>query len=73
MSELIKTADLRSKSIDELSVQLVEQKESRFKERMQLVTGASQQIHEGRNTRVNIARIKTVINEKRREAAGESK
>lgn len=73
MSEVIKTADLRSKSVEDLSVQLVEQKEARFNERMQLVTGAATQIHEGRNTRLNIARIKTVINEKRREAAGDAK
>ena len=73
MSELINTADLRSKTLEDLTAQLIEQKESRFKERMQLVTGASTQIHEGRRTRTNIARIKTVINEKRREATGDAK
>lgn len=60
----MKTSELREKSIEELKGALQAQLESQFKLRMQHATGQLTQSHKLRETRVAIARIKTVLNEK---------
>jgi large subunit ribosomal protein L29 len=65
-------ADLRNKSAEELSEELVALRREQFNLRMQQATGELAQVHEHSRVRKNIARVKTVINELSR-AAGEDK
>jgi large subunit ribosomal protein L29 len=60
----MKTAELREKSVEELQSALHAELESQFKLRMQKSTGQLNQTHLIGQTRRNIARIKTVLNEK---------
>lgn len=60
----MKGSELREKSVDELNAVLQSQLESQFKLRMQHTTGQLGQSHKLKETRLNIARIKTVLNEK---------
>ncbi|HEY8568807.1 50S ribosomal protein L29 [Microbulbifer harenosus] len=60
----MKTADLRSKSVEELNQELLSQLEAQFKLRMQKSTGQLTQTHLLKQTRRDIARIKTVLTEK---------
>ncbi|MCQ3830821.1 50S ribosomal protein L29 [Microbulbifer elongatus] len=60
----MKTADLRSKSVEELNQELLSQLEAQFKLRMQKSTGQLSQTHLLKQTRRDIARIKTVLTEK---------
>lgn len=56
--------ELREKSVEELNKDLLEQLESQFKLRMQKNTGQLNQSHLLKETRRDIARIKTVLREK---------
>lgn len=60
----MKASELRAKSVDELKAELNGELEKQFKMRMQLSTGQLTQTHEVKKNRRNIARIKTVLNEK---------
>jgi large subunit ribosomal protein L29 len=60
----MKATELREKSVDELSKELLAQLESQFKLRMQKNTGQLNQSHLLKETRRDIARIKTVLREK---------
>ncbi|SDK78685.1 MULTISPECIES: 50S ribosomal protein L29 [Microbulbifer] len=60
----MKTADLREKSVEELNQELLNQLEAQFKLRMQQSTGQLAQTHLLKQTRRDIARIKTVLTEK---------
>lgn len=60
----MKAADLRNKSGVELEKELNVQLEDQFKQRMQMATGQLAQTHLLKQTRRNIAKIKTVLNEK---------
>ncbi|WP_250464303.1 50S ribosomal protein L29 [Microbulbifer litoralis] len=60
----MKTADLREKSVEELNQELLSQLEAQFKLRMQQSTGQLTQTHLLKQTRRDIARIKTVLTEK---------
>ncbi|AWF79815.1 50S ribosomal protein L29 [Microbulbifer sp. EKSA008] len=60
----MKTADLREKSVEELNQELLNQLEAQFKLRMQKSTGQLAQTHLLKQTRRDIARIKTVLTEK---------
>ncbi|AOS96835.1 MULTISPECIES: 50S ribosomal protein L29 [Microbulbifer] len=60
----MKTADLREKSVEELNQELLNQLEAQFKLRMQKSTGQLTQTHLLKQTRRDIARIKTVLTEK---------
>jgi len=62
--------DLRSKSSDELSEELLGLLREQFNFRMQKGTGQLSQTHKVKEVRRNIARIYTVLNEKKR--AGET-
>jgi len=60
----MKSSELREKSVDELKAALGEEQKSQFKLRMQHATGQLNESHKVKETRRNIARIKTVINQK---------
>lgn len=59
------TADLRKKTIDELKKELLDLRKEQFNLRMQKKTGQLQKSHLVRKTKKDIARLKTVMNEKR--------
>ncbi|MFQ3200494.1 MAG: large subunit ribosomal protein L29 [Zhongshania sp.] len=56
--------ELREKSVDDLNAQLLQLLEEQFKLRMQKSTGQLSQTHLLKNTRQEIARVKTVLQEK---------
>ncbi|WP_144394050.1 50S ribosomal protein L29 [Pleionea sediminis] len=56
--------DLREKSVDELNTELVALSKEQFNLRMQHATGQLGQTHQLKQVRRNIARIKTVLNQK---------
>ncbi len=58
-----KVNELRSKSLDELSSRLLELRKKQFSLRMQLGSGQGVRASEVRETRKNIARIKTIMKE----------
>ncbi len=60
----MKAAELREKSVEELNAQLIELLRDQFNYRMQLTTGQLQQTHVMKQTRRDIARVKTAIAEK---------
>ncbi|GAA6154100.1 MULTISPECIES: 50S ribosomal protein L29 [Gammaproteobacteria] len=60
----MKAQELREKSVEELNQELLSQLQAQFKLRMQASTGQLNQTHLIRQTRKDIARIKTVLNEK---------
>jgi large subunit ribosomal protein L29 len=60
----MKAKDLREKSADDLKATLGEEQEAQFKLRMQQATGQLTETHKVKQTRRNIARLKTVITQK---------
>ena len=60
----MKAAEIREKTIDELSVLLLELRKEQFNLRMQNATGQLAQNDQFNKIRKDVARIKTVINEK---------
>lgn len=56
--------DLREKSVEELNAQLLTLRESQFKLNMQRSTGQLGQSHLLKEAKQDIARVKTVLNEK---------
>ncbi|CAI8171069.1 MAG: 50S ribosomal protein L29 [Cellvibrionales bacterium UBA7375] len=60
----MKAKDLREKSVEELQSTLGEEQEAQFKLRMQHATGQLTETHKVKDTRRNIARLKTVITQK---------
>ena len=60
----MKAKDLREKSVEELQSTLGEEQEAQFKLRMQKATGQLTESHKVKQTRRNIARLKTVITQK---------
>jgi large subunit ribosomal protein L29 len=60
----MKATELREKSVEELNAELLKQLEGQFKLRMQASTGQLNQTHLIKQTRRDIARIKTVLNQK---------
>ena len=60
----MKMADLRSKSIAELRVELDNQLKDQFKQKMQLNTGQLSQTHLLKTVRRRVAQIKTLLKEK---------
>ena len=65
-------ADLRSKSVDELDEELVALRREQFNLRMQQATGELTQNHQHRRVKKDIARVKTILNERRRSADEEA-
>tara|TARA_B100000446_G_scaffold77672_1_gene73650 strand:+ start:7271 stop:7462 length:192 start_codon:yes stop_codon:yes gene_type:complete len=60
----MKAQELREKSVEELNAELLKQLEEQFKLRMQASTGQLNQTHLLKQTRRDIARIKTVLTQK---------
>ncbi len=60
----MKAQELREKSVEELNNELIEQLKEQFKLRMQASTGQLTQTHLLKQTRRDIARIKTVLSQK---------
>ena len=61
----MKASDLRQKSSDELNKELLEQLKAQLNLRMQKATGQASQTHQFKQIRREVARIKTILNEKK--------
>lgn len=66
----MKAQELREKSVDELKAELINQLGEQFKLRMQHSTGQLNQTNLLKQTRRDIARIKTVLSQKANEETG---
>ncbi len=60
----MKASELREKSVDELNADLLKLREDQFKLNMQKATGQLGQTHLLKETRKDIARVKTVLSQK---------
>ncbi len=60
----MKASELKNKSVDELNQELLDNLREQFNLRMQKGTGQLSQPHRVKEVRREIARIKTVLNEK---------
>ena len=60
----MKANELREKTSEELEAALIAELKQQFNLRMQLSTGQLTESHKVKQTRRNIARIKTVLNQK---------
>ena len=60
----MKASELKAKSVDELNQELLSLLREQVKRRMQTATGQRNQTHLLKQVRRNIARVKTVLNEK---------
>ena len=60
----MKSNELRDKTSEELEAVLIDELKQQFNLRMQLSTGQLNESHKVMQTRRNIARIKTVLNQK---------
>jgi len=60
----MKAKDLQEKTVEELNAELLNQLQAQFKLRMQASTGQLNQTHLLRQTRRDIARLKTVLQQK---------
>ena len=64
--------DLRAKSVDELIKLTLDLRKQQFNTRFQQSQGTLENTAQIRSTRRDLARIKTILNEKRREEAEKS-
>ena len=64
----MKSNELRDKSVEELHAQLRDLYKDQFNNRMQSATGQLGQIHLLKAVRRDIARVKTIIAEKQKQA-----
>lgn len=64
----MKASELKNKSVEELNVELIELLREQFNLRMQASTGQLAQTHVLKDVRRNIARVNTVLNQKKAEA-----
>ncbi len=64
----MKASELRDKSVEELQAQLQDLYKDQFNNRMQNATGQLGQIHLLKVVRRDIARVKTIIAEKQKQA-----
>ena len=60
----MKASELREKSIEELQQELLKLRKEQFQYRMQKATGQLGQSHLLKEVRRDIARVKTIINQK---------
>ncbi|GAA3717309.1 MULTISPECIES: 50S ribosomal protein L29 [Oceanisphaera] len=60
----MKAQDLREKSVEELNQELLGLLREQFNMRIQASTGQLEQTHNIKNVRRDIARVKTVLNQK---------
>ena len=68
MAKEMKPADVRAKSPEQLSSQLLDLRKEQFNLRFQRATGQTEGIGRVKTVRRDIARIKTVLAEKKRSA-----
>jgi len=61
----MKTSELRDKSVDQLNEELLDLRRTQFGRRMEHATGQMNQHHLLRQVRRDIARVKTVLTEKK--------
>ena len=66
---MAKIEDVRTKTIDELGDQLNELNKEAFNLRFQAASGQLENTARVRQVRRNLAQIKTILNEKKRESA----
>ena len=66
---MINAADLRQKQAHELLQMLIDMRREQFNLRMQRGTGQLARSSQVRSVRRNIARIQTILNEKKRDGA----
>jgi len=59
------TSELRNKTVEQLNEELVGLMRTQFEQRMQNATGQLAQTHLLKQARRDIARVKTVLNEKK--------
>ncbi len=64
----MKVSELRIKSVDELNAELLEMRRSQFSMRMLLATQQLDKFDQVKKVRRDIARVKTVLAEKSRQA-----
>jgi len=64
----MKAADLRNKSVEELNNELIELRREQFSLRMQLSTQQLNKVDQVGKVRRNIARVRTVLAEKSKQA-----
>ncbi len=64
----MKAAELRAKSVDELNNELIELRRAQFSLRMQLATQQLSKVDQLGKVRRDIARVRTVLAEKARQA-----
>jgi len=64
----MKVSELRQKSVEELNSTLVELGREQFNLRMQKNTGQLSKADQVKKVRRNIARVKTIVNEKARQS-----
>ena len=64
----MKANELRDKSVEELQAQLRDLYKDQFNNRMQSATGQLGQVHLLKSVRRDIARVKTIIAEKQKQA-----
>jgi large subunit ribosomal protein L29 len=60
----MKVEELRSKTVNELNSELFELRKEQFNLRMQQGVGQATRVHQFKLNRKNIARVKTIMNEK---------
>ena len=60
----MKSNELRDKTSEELASVLIDELKQQFNLRMQLSTGQLNESHKVKQTRRNVARIKTLLNQK---------
>ncbi len=68
----MKAAELREKTLDQLREQLEELKKESFNLRFQQASGALENTARMRQVRRDVARVKTVLNQKAAAAAGQA-
>ena len=64
----MKAVELRSKSVDELNAELIELRRAQFSMRMQLATQQLNKVDQVGKVRRDIARVRTVLAEKAKQA-----
>ncbi|MCI0471410.1 MAG: 50S ribosomal protein L29 [Candidatus Aminicenantes bacterium] len=69
----MKTKDIRSMTSDEIGSKLVESQDKLFKQKFQKVLGQAENPYKIKNTRKDIARMLTILAEKRLEHGSEKK
>ena len=69
MAKEMKPADVRARSTDQLTAQLLDLRKEQFNLRFQRATGQSEGIGRVKTVRRDIARIKTVLAEKKKLSA----